>query len=235
MPSTARSAIWFLAQGLTSVTGPREPILTALRSSDTRDTRVSPSMEQQFDSFIVAPLKKFAENCSSTVVLVIDGVDKCPEDIRSYFLSAISEGVPKLPRTVKVFFASHTLLGVQRSLEALGPLNILVTVGVGMDDGDIELYLEDKLCKMAGQEETWPIPQRKLDASALAPKAGGLFQWAHVLILLLADHAQPREMISHILNLSSEIHLDVLRAVAQNTAHPMAASTSTSATTGHTM
>jgi hypothetical protein len=113
-----------------------------------------------------------------TVVLVIDSVDECPVDIQPFFLSAISAGVPLLPSTVKVYFTSRPRVEMHQCLETLELLKFTVTVGVGMDDGDIEYCLQHELegiSKAMGLDKSWLASQIKRDASALASKAGGLF------------------------------------------------------------
>jgi hypothetical protein len=226
----ALSAIRLLAYGLSFVSGLREPIIQAMEQSN--DTRVNLTMEEQFASFIVTPLQEFALICPlMTVVLVIDGVDECPADIRPSFLSAISTGVPLLPSTVKVYLTSRPRVDVRQCLEALEPLKIPVTVGVGLDDGDIERFLRhelEKVRKAAGLEKSWPASQIKGDASALASKAGGLFQWAWLLSSLLLNRVRPRDVISRILDVERsstlEVNLDVLYTEALNIALPEATS-----------
>ena len=222
----ALSAIRLLAYGLSFVSGLRELIIQAMEQSS--DTRVNLTMEEQFASFIVTPLQEFASICPlMTVVLVIDGVDECPADIRPSFLSAISAGVPLLPSTVKVYLTSRPRVDVRQCLEAFEPLRIPITVGVGMDDGDIEHYLQhelEKIRKAAGLEKTWPASQIKRDASALASKAGGLFQWAWLLSSLLVNRVQPRDVIARILDVETsstpEVSLDVMYTEALNIALP---------------
>ena len=222
----AHSAIRLLAYGLSFVSGLRELIIQAMEQSN--DTRVDLTMGEQFTSFIVTPLQEFASICPlMTVVLVIDGVDECPADIRPSFLSAISAGVPLLPSTVKVYLTSRPRVDVRQCLEALEPLKIPMTVGVGLDDGDIEYYLQhelERISKAAGLEKTWPASQIKKDASALASKAGGLFQWAWLLSSLLVNRVQPREVVARILDVKTsstpEVSLDALYTEALNIALP---------------
>ena len=226
----AMSAIRLLAYGLSFVSGLRELIIQAMEQSN--DTRVNLTMGEQFTTFIVTPLQEFASICPlRTVVLVIDGVDECPADIRPSFLSAISAGVPLLPSTVKVYLTSRPRVDVHQCLEALKPLNIPVTVGVGMDDGDIEYYLQhelEKISKAAGLEKTWSASQIKRDASALAPKAGGVFQWAWLLSSLLVNRVQPRDMVTRMLDVETsstpEVNLDVMYTEALNIALPKVSS-----------
>jgi NACHT domain len=222
----ALSAIRLLAYGLSFVSGLRELIIQAMEQSN--DTRVNLTMGEQFTTFIVTPLQEFASICPlRTVVLVIDGVDECPADIRPSFLSAISAGVPLLPSTVKVYLTSRPRVDVHQCLEALKPLNIPVTVGVGMDDGDIEYYLQhelEKISKAAGLEKTWSASQIKRDASVLASKAGGVFQWAWLLSSLLVNRVQPRDMVTRMLDVETsstpEVNLDVMYTEALNIALP---------------
>ena len=222
----AFSAIRLLAYGLSFVSGLQELIIQAIEHSN--DTRVSLTMVEQFTSFIVTPLQEFASLCPFiTIVLVIDGVDECPADIRPSFLSAISAGVPLLPSTVKVYLTSRPRVDVRQCLEALEPLKIPVTIGVGMDDGDIEYYLQhelERISKAAGLEKTWPATQIKRDASALASKAGGLFQWAWLLSSLLANRVQPRDVVARVLDVKTsstpEVNLDVLYTESLNIALP---------------
>ena len=222
----ALSAIRLLAYGLSFVSGLRELVIHAMEKSN--DTRLNLTMEEQFTSFIVTPLQKFASICPLViVVLVIDGVDECPADIRPSFLSAISAGVPLLPSTVKVYLASRPRVDIRECLEALEPLKVPVAVGVGMDDGDIEHYLQhelERISKAAGLEKTWPASQIKRDASALASKAGGLFQWAWLLSSLLVNRVKPRDVVKRILDvetsLTPEVSLDMMYAEALNIALP---------------
>ena len=226
----ALSSIRLLAYGLSFVSGLRELIIQAMEQSN--DTRVNLTMQEQFASFIVTPLQEFASTCPSmTVVLVIDGVDECPADIRPSFLSAISAGVPLLPSTVKIYLTSRPRVDVRQCLEPLEPLRIPVAVGVGLDDGDIEYYLRhelERICKAAGLEKAWPASQIKRDASALASKAGGVFQWAWLLSSLLVNRVKPRDVVAQILNVDSsstpEVNLDVLYTEALNIALPEVAS-----------
>ena len=225
----ALSAVRLLAYGLSFVSGLRELIIRAMVQSN--DTRVNPTIEEQFASFIVTPLREFASICPlMTVVLVIDGVDECPADIRPSFLAAIAAGVPLLPSTVKVFLASRPRVDVRKSLEALKLLEISVTVGVGQDDGDIEQFLQhelERISKAAGLEKAWPAPQIQRDASALASKAGGLFQWARLLSSLLVNRVQPHDVVLRILGIETsstpEINLGALYAEALKIALPGAA------------
>jgi hypothetical protein len=135
-----------LTYGLSFISGLRELIIQAMEQSN--DTRVNLTTEEQFTAFIVTPLQEFASICPlMTVVLVIDGVDECPVDIQPFILSAISTGVPLLPSTVKVYFTftSRPRVEMHQCLETLEPLKFTVTVGVGMDDGDIEYCLQHEL------------------------------------------------------------------------------------------
>ena len=223
------SAIPLLAYGLSFVSGLRELIVQALERSN--ETRVNPTMEEQFAALIVTPLQEFAVICPwTTVVLIIDGVDECPADIRPSFLAAIRSGAPRLPSSVKLFLASRPRDDVRNFLEVLQPLEVPLAVGAGRDDGDVERFLQHELqniCKAAGLERTWPTPQINKDATALASKASGLFQWARLLSTLLADRVRPREVLARILSVETsptpEVNLDALYTEALNIALPGAA------------
>ncbi|KAI0301914.1 hypothetical protein B0F90DRAFT_1716338 [Multifurca ochricompacta] len=214
--SLAVSAIKLLAYGLSFVSGLRELIIQAMEQ--TNDTRINLTMEEQFMALIVTPLQEFASICPFlTVVLVIDGVDECPAEIRPSFLAAIHSGVPRLPSSVKMFFASRPRGDVRGFVEDLKPLEINVAVGVGQDDGDVEQFLQHELlgiCKAAGLERTWTASQIKRDAAALSSKACGLFQWAKLASALLTERVRPREVIARILNVDAsstpEVNLDAL-------------------------
>lgn len=231
--SLALSAIRLLAYGLSFVSGLREFVIQAIEQSN--DTRVNPTMEEQFAALIVTPLREFASISPTTVVLVIDGVDECPADIRPSFLAAIRSGVPLLPPTVKVFLASRPHGDVRGYLKALEPLEISLAVGTGRDDGDIEHFLQhelDRISKAAGLERSWSASEIKRDAGALAARAGGLFQWARLLSSLLANRVRPREVVSRVLgggvgsgvetSATPEVNLDALYTEALNIALPAA-------------
>ena len=224
----ALSAVRLLAYGLSFVSGLRELIVQAMEQFN--DTRVNPTMEEQFAALIVAPLQEFASICpQTTVVLVVDGVDECPADIRSSFLSAVSSGAPLLPPTVKILLASRPRSDVRGHLEALKPLEISVAVGAGKDGGDVEHFLQhelERISKAAGLEHAWSASDIKRDAGALASRAGGLFQWARLLSSLLGNRVRPREVVSRILRVETsatpEVNLDVLYTEALNIALPVA-------------
>lgn len=231
--SLALSAIRLLAYGLSFVSGLREFVIQAIEQSN--DTRVNPTMEEQFTALIVTPLREFASISPTTVVLVIDGVDECPADIRPSFLAAIRSGVPLLPPTVKVFLASRPHGDVRGYIKALEPLEISLAVGTGRDDGDIEHFLQhelDRISKAAGLERSWSASEIKGDAAALASRAGGLFQWARLLSSLLANRVRPREVVSRVLgggvgsgvetSATPEVNLDALYTEALNIALPAA-------------
>ncbi|KAH9041808.1 hypothetical protein EDB84DRAFT_933203 [Lactarius hengduanensis] len=192
--------------GLSFVSGLRELVVQALEQAD--DTRTHPTMEEQFMALVVTPLREFAAICpETTVVLVIDGVDKCPADTRPAFLAALRAGIPRLPSNVKVFLASCQRGDVRDVVEPLEPLDIYLAVGDGQDDGDIELYLQCELlqiCKARRLERTWSPEQVKRNVHLLSVKAGGLFQWAKLAITLLGTQTRPREMIVHILNVANK-------------------------------
>jgi hypothetical protein len=229
------SAVRLLAYGLSFVSGLRELVIQAMEQSN--DTRVNPTMEEQFTALIVTPLQEFASiSPLTTIVLVIDGVDECPADIRPSFLAAIRSGVPLLPPTVKVFLSSRPHGEVHRYLKALELLEIPLVVGTGKDDGDIERFLHhelDRISKAAGLERSWPAAEIKRDAVALASRAGGLFQWASLLSSLLANRVRPREVVSRVLggdgvgggvetSAMPEINPDALYTEALNIALPAA-------------
>lgn len=221
----AVSAVRLLAYGLSFVSGLRELIIEAMEQSN---ARANPSMEEQFAALIVTPLHEFASISPSTsVVLVIDGMDECPEDIRPSFLAAIRSGIPLLPAIVKVFLTSRPRGEVPSFLEALDLLEIPVAIGADRDDGDIEHFLRhelDRISKVAQLEKTWPASQIESDAKALASAAGGLFQGARLLSSLLANRDQPREVVSRILGLETsstpEVTLEVLYTEALSIALP---------------
>jgi NACHT domain len=221
----AMSAVTLLAYGLSFVSGLRELIVQALERSNNGNSTI----EEQFMALIVTPLQEFASICpSSTIVLVIDGMDECPDDIRPSFLAAIRSGIPHLPSTVKVFLSSRAQDDVRGVIETLQPLKkISLAAGAGKDDGDIERFLQHELqtiCKAAGLEHTWTASQIEKDAGVLASKASGLFQCAQLSSLLLINRPRPREIIARIssveMRVTPEDHLDALYTEALNIALP---------------
>lgn len=228
--SLALSAVRLLAYGLSFVSGLRELVVEAMEQSN--DTRVNPTMEEQFATLLVAPLQEFAAiSPMTTVVLVVDGIDECPADIRTSFLAAIRSGAPLLPSTAKIFLTSRPRDDVRGYLEALESLKIPVAIGVGKDDGDVERFLQhelERISKAAGLEHTWLTSEIKRDAGALAARAGGLFQWARLLSSLLDNRDRPREVVSRVLggvetSATPEVNLDELYTEALNIALPAAA------------
>jgi len=223
--SLALSAVRLLAYGLSFVSGLRELVVEAMEQSN--DTRVNPTMEEQFATLVVTPLQEFAAiSPMTTVVLVVDGIDECPADIRASFLAAIRSGTPLLPSTAKIFLTSRPRDDVRGYLEALESLKIPVDVGIGKDDGDVERFLQhelERISKVVGLERTWLASEIKSDAGALAARAGGLFQWARLLSSLLDNRVRPREVVSRVLggvetSATPEVNLDVLYTEALNIA-----------------
>lgn len=220
------SAIQLLAFGLSyHHAALRAAISKAMESL--QDLRATPTFSQQFQQFLVTPLQKFCTaNADAHITLIMDALDECPSTIRADIMHAIQHGALLLPKNIKIFLTSRPQQDIAVYMQKLASKGLHIKIGLDQDDGDLRHYFKHQLSNIrmhTGLEEVWSDNALARDASALATKACGLFQWAAVACALIKDCFNPSAVIQRILSLQSGSNaLDTLYADSLQQAFPKA-------------
>ena len=181
----------------------------AFRSHIIRVIKRDPSVAQsslisQLKNLIVDPLSSTNIPC----VIVIDALDECVDDQpASAILSVLGRHVKQLS-FVKFFITGRPEPRIRSGfrltlLEPLTQIFRLHEVKLSSVDGDIRLYLREKLTTIAKQRSNFdvsdPWPSDK-DLVALTKKSSGLFIFAATLARFIeSEHHEPNERLQLIL------------------------------------
>lgn len=166
-----------------------------------RDSSVAhSSLISQLSNLLLDPLSATGIPC----VIVIDALDECADDEpASAILSVLGRLVSKLP-LVKFFITGRPELQIRYGfrlplLEPFTQIFLLHEVDPTSVEGDIRLYLKEKLTTMAkrrsalGLPEAWPSDE---DIYGLARKCSGLFVFASTVVRFIdSKHLEPRERL----------------------------------------
>jgi len=158
------------------------------------------SLISQLRNLLVDPLSSTGISC----VIVIEALDECVDDQpASAILSVLGRLVSKLP-LVKFFITGRPELRIRSGfrlplLEPFTQIFLLHEVDSTSVEGDIQLYLTDKLTAIAKRRsgldlpEAWPLDE---DIPVLAQKSSGLFIFASTVARFIeSEHHDPRERL----------------------------------------
>jgi hypothetical protein len=153
----------------------------------------------------VDPLHATGISC----VIVIDALDECVDDQpASAILSVLGRLISNLP-TVKFFITGRPEPRIRSGfrlplLEPLTQMFLLHEVDPASVQGDIRLYLKEKLATIAKRRsildlpEAWPLEE---DITALTQKASGLFIFASTVVRFIeSEHHEPSERLQLVVN-----------------------------------
>ena len=161
------------------------------------------SLISQLKDLIVDPLSSTNISC----VIVIDALDECIDDQpASAILSVLGRHIKQLA------FANFFITGRPEPrirtgfrlplLEPLTQIFLLHEVRLSDVDGDIRLYLQEKLTGVAKRRsdfdlsDPWPCDE---DLVALTKKSSGLFIFASTLVRFIeSDHHEPKDRLQRI-------------------------------------
>ena len=189
----------------------------AFRSHIIRVIKQDPSVAQsslisQLKNLIVDPLSSTNIPC----VIVIDALDECVDDQpASAILSVLGRHVKQLS-SARFFITGRPEPRIRSGfrlplLQPLTQIFLLHEVKLSDVDGDIRLYLQEKLTAIAKQRSHFnvsdPWPSDK-DLVALTKKSSGLFIFAATLARFIeSEHHEPNERLRLIVTSSdSTVH-----------------------------
>ena len=172
----------------------------------------SNSLISQLEDLIVGPLSSSNISC----VIVVDALDECIDDQpASAILSVLGRHAKQLS-FVKFFVTGRPEPRIRTGfrlplLEPLTQIFLLHEVKLSDVDGDIKLYLQDKLTAVSKQRsdldlsDPWPCDQ---DLATLTKKSSGLFIFASTLIrFITSEHHEPDERLQLVITSSdSTVH-----------------------------
>ena len=170
-------------------------------------TVASNTLISQLEDLIVGPLSSSGISC----VIVVDALDECIDDEpASAILSVLGRHVKRLS-SVKFFITGRPEPRIRSGfrlplLEPLTRIFLLHEVKLSDVDGDIRLYLQEKLTAVSRQRSDldlsnpWPCDQ---DLITLTKKSSGLFIFASTLIrFITSEHHEPDERLQLIITSS---------------------------------
>ena len=170
------------------------------------------SLISQLKDLIVDPLSSANVSC----VIVVDALDECVDDQpASAILSVLGRHIKQLS-FVKFFITGRPEPRIRTGfrlplLEPLTQIFLLHEVKLSDVDGDIRLYLHEKLIGVAKRRsnfnvtDPWPCDK---DLVALTKKSSGLFIFASTLVRFIeSEHHEPNERLQLIVTPSdSTVH-----------------------------
>ncbi|KAG8880136.1 hypothetical protein FRB97_001067 [Tulasnella sp. 331] len=178
--------------------------------------------EVQFQQLIQGPLETLTGDLdSSTLVMLLDGLDECDEEYACRLLTAVGEGLSKLPVAVRVVLTSRPephLLAVYASEPMRSQLEIyyLDTEEVLQLKMDIWKYFKEELPGMVKRwvkdSADWPGEERR---AMLVELSQGLFIHATTVARMLSDSTirNPEKQLEAVL----ASHRDTDRHYGRNT------------------
>ena len=163
------------------------------------------SLISQFQELIVDPLSSTNISC----VIVIDALDECIDDQPASAILSVLGRYAKQLSSVKLFITGRPEPRIRRGfrlplLEPLTEIFLLHGVELSTVDGDIRLYLQEKLSAIAklrsglNLSDPWPCHE---DLKTLTKKSSGLFIFASTLARFIeSEHHEPGERLRLIVN-----------------------------------
>jgi len=164
------------------------------------------SLISQLKDLIVDPLSSTGISC----VIVIDALDECVDDQpASAILSVLGRFADQLP-LIKFFITGRPESRIRDGfrlplLEPLTQVFLLHKVEPSSVDGDIRLYLEEKLTAIAKRRsdidlsDPWPCDR---DLTTLTKKSSGLFIFASTLARFIeSEHHEPKGRLQLVVTL----------------------------------
>ena len=172
----------------------------AIRVIKQDPTVASNSLISQLEDLIIGPLSSSGISC----VIVVDALDECIDDQpASAILSVLGRHARQL-QSVKLFITGRPEPRIRTGfrlplLEPLTQIFLLHEVKLSNVDGDIQLYLQEKLTAVSKRRsdldlsDPWPCDE---DLMSLTKKSSGLFIFASTLVRFIeSEHHEPNERI----------------------------------------
>jgi len=170
------------------------------------------SLISQLESLLVNPLSKADISC----VIVIDALDECIDnEPSSAILSVLGQFVNRLP-LVKFFITGRPEPRIRTGfrlplLQPITQIFLLHDVDLTSVNRDIQLYLTERLTKIAKQRSDLELPNpwpHDSEIEALTKKSSGLFIFASTMVRFVeSGHHEPDQRLQLLLSeVNSTIH-----------------------------
>ena len=170
-------------------------------------TVASNSLISQLEDLIVRPLVSSNISC----VIVVDALDECiDKEPASAILSVLGRHINQL-RSAKFFVTGRPEPRIRTGfrlplMEPLTQIFLLHEVNPSNVDGDIRLYLQEKLTAISKRRSDLDLPNpwpSDEDLTTLTRKSSGLFIFASTLVRFIeSEYHEPNEQLRLIINSS---------------------------------
>ncbi|KAG8848609.1 hypothetical protein FRB91_010659 [Serendipita sp. 411] len=177
-----------------------ETFKEVMREFENQPDYGSLSLEQQFDGFIVDPLKAL----NRRAILIIDALDECDNEHghRDRLLEVISNHLSAIPH-LRVFVTGRPELDIKQWAITTAGVRCTNFFELEGNNDDVGRYIEQRL-------RNWPssLQARVYD---IVERAEGVFIWARIACDLLCKTKDVQAMLA---SLSEEVTLDHLYTIA---------------------
>jgi len=199
------------------------PILRAPISRALEDpTILTANSETQLRKLILDPISQTQADLPKRLVVVIDALDECDDDIIAYIVELLVTTLEKYdpsvrirlrllvtsrpePHLLKFFTKLHT------------PSFDLSTVDPADRENDIRIFLKDRLRNMATSAPDWQKEPKEEDIRLLAKISGGVFVAARIAVDYVAFGESPNSQLQKMHRVRHLSGLDVVYRLVLDT------------------
>lgn len=177
-------------------------MLSAVISAD-HSLQSTIDVNQQWNKLIFDPLSEIGSTLGP-IVIVIDGLDETGGwESRENLLRVLADvRLTKLPTNIRILVTSRASSDI--SAELYGRTNIqaksMDDISPNSAEHDLELYIEDQLCRHSDDLPHWSF-------YSLAQQADGLFEWARLACVYIRGNTRGftvKERYEHVVSPSTE-------------------------------
>jgi hypothetical protein len=178
---------------------------------DSAALRSSPSVKQQFETFLLKPAAslKFV----GPVVIVIDALDECGgPDSRRIILQILAKEIPKLPGNFRIILTSRLEADIVNVLQTNSHIvsKHMETIDKASTSYDMAIFFQSSLVGIQIDADDWK--------NRLVDKAEGLFQWASTACRFITKPgSDPLEQFQVLMSTKSNnldyLYLDILKNI----------------------
>ncbi|KAK6967101.1 WD40-repeat-containing domain protein, partial [Favolaschia claudopus] len=171
----------------------------------------------QFQELILNPLNSVKGHLVGPLIIVIDALDECAEDSRSWMIELIANSFPKLPKVFRVLVTSRPESDMTMIFSKNSAAIYQCPLSLNQENNsDISVYIHHCLKPIRdlhGLDPLWPGTDT---VDQLINRSGNLFIWAATALKFVGERtAQPKKRLEAVLKMSfREDNLDQLYALA---------------------
>jgi len=199
------------------------PILRAPISHALEDpTILTANSETQLRKLILDPISQTQADLPKRLVVVIDALDECDDDIIAYIVELLATTLEKYDPSVRIrlrFLVTSRpephLLKFFTKLHT--PSFDLSTVDPADRENDIRIFLEDRLRNIATSAPDWQKEPKEEDIRLLAKISGGVFVAARIAVDYVAFGESPNSQLQKMHRVRHLSGLDVVYRLVLDT------------------